>query len=65
MIDFKNKLIKITTHWRMTARKTRIVADEIPNLLARGHMHGVSDGLDIAADDLDVLLKEEGTTPNG
>lgn len=64
MIDFKNRLIKITTQWRLTARKTRVVAEEIPNLLARGHMHGVSDGLNVAADDVDGILKEDGTPPN-
>ena len=56
MIDLKLELRKLTEKWRATGQKTRGAAVEIPNLLARGHMHGVSDGLDVAADDVDTLL---------
>jgi hypothetical protein len=58
MVDFKVELRKLTGKWRITGEKTRIAAEEIPNLLARGHMHGLSDGLDVAADDVDTLLDE-------
>jgi hypothetical protein len=63
VIKFKRELVKITTQWRLTAKKTRVVAGEIPNLLARGHMHGVSDGLDVAADDVDDLLGKDAPSP--
>ena len=56
MTRLKLDLHKLTEKWRLTGEKTRIVAAEIPNLLARGHMHGMSDGLDVAADDVDELL---------
>ena len=56
MTELKQKLFEITDNWRRTARKTRIVAEEIPNLLARGHMHGMSDGLDLAADDVEKVI---------
>jgi hypothetical protein len=59
VIKLKRELVKITTQWRLTAQKTRVAAGEIPNLLARGHMHGVSDGLDVAADDIDGLLEKD------
>ncbi len=60
MIDLVQELRKLTEKWRVTGQKTRDAAVEIPNLLARGHMHGMSDGLDVAADDVDTLLD----TPN-
>jgi hypothetical protein len=63
MNNLRLQLVKITTQWRLTAQKTRLVAEEIPNLLARGHMHGVSDGLDVAADDIDGLLDKDDLPP--
>ena len=56
MTDLIQELRKLTEKWRSTGQKTRDAAAEIPNLLARGHMHGVGDGLDVAADDVDLLL---------
>ena len=56
MIDLMQELHKLTEKWRSTGLKARDAATEIPNLLARGHMHGMSDGLDVAADDVDMLL---------
>ncbi len=56
MTNLKLDLHKLTEKWRLTGQKTRIAAVEIPNLLARGHMHGMSDGLDVAADDVENLL---------
>ena len=56
MIDLIQELRKLTEKWRSTGQKTRTAATEIPNLLARGHMHGMSDGFDLAADDVDNLL---------
>ena len=50
------ELRKLTEKWRATGQKTRLAAVEIPNLLARGHMHGMSDGFDVAADDVEMLL---------
>ena len=56
MIDLIEELRRLTEKWRLTGDKTRTAAVEIPNLLARGHMHGLSDGMDLAADDVDALL---------
>ncbi len=56
MFNLEQRLRLLSAKWRMAGHKTRIVAVEIPNLLARGHMHGLSDGLDLAADDVDELL---------
>ena len=56
MMNWKLDLRKLTEKWRSTSEKTRVAAVEIPNLLARGHMHGMSDGLDVAADDVDTLI---------
>jgi hypothetical protein len=64
VIKFKRELVKITTQWRLTAKKTRLIAGEIPNLSARGHMHGVSDGLDVAADDIAGLLEKDVPPPS-
>jgi len=58
MIDLIQELRKLTEKWRATGQKTRDAATEIPNLLAQGHMHGLSDGLDVAADDVDSLLEQ-------
>ena len=58
MIDLIAELRKLTENWRLTGEKTRVAAVEIPNLLARGHMHGLSDGMDLAADDVDALLEK-------
>ena len=56
MTDLIQELRRLTEKWRSTGQKTRTAATEIPNLLARGHMHGMSDGFDLAADDVDSLL---------
>ncbi len=56
MVELKQELRKLAKKWRATGQKSRLAAVEIPNLLARGHMHGMSDGLDVAADDVDMLL---------
>jgi hypothetical protein len=58
MVEIKEKIFKITQRWRRTAINTRDVAKEMPNLLARGHMHGLSDGLIVAADEIDEALDE-------
>jgi hypothetical protein len=57
MIALKIQLRKLTKNWRQLAGKSRLASDEIPNLLARGHMQGLSDGLEVAADDIDNLLE--------
>ena len=59
MTELKQKLFKVTEQWRRTARSTRFATKEIPNLLARGHMHGLSDGLDVAADDIEAVLDKQ------
>ncbi|MEO8392197.1 MAG: hypothetical protein ABI700_04315 [Chloroflexota bacterium] len=59
MTELKQKLFKVTEQWRRTARSTRVAAEEIPNLLARGHMHGLSDGLDVAADEIDDVVNKD------
>ena len=59
MTELKQKLFKVTEQWRRTAINTRFAAKEIPNLLARGHMHGMSDGLDVAADDIDEVVNQD------
>lgn len=56
MIRFKLNLRALAERWRVTSRKTRIASTEITNLTARGHMNGMSDGLDLAASDVDTLL---------
>ena len=58
MTELKQKLFKVTKQWRRTARSTRGAAKDVPNLLARGHMHGMSDGLDVAADDVAELVNK-------
>ena len=63
MMDLIQELRKLTEKWRSTGQKTRSAATEIPNLLARGHMHGMSDGLDVAADDVDILLDLDKSAP--
>lgn len=57
-MNLKLELRKLTEKWRSMGKQTRDAAVEIPNLLARGHMHGMSDGLDVAADDVETLLDE-------
>lgn len=64
MIDLKQALRKLTERWRSTGQKTRDTAVEIPNLLARGHMHGMGDGLDVAAEDVDALLDKPASPIN-
>ena len=59
MIEFRLKLLKIANLWRKTAQSTRVTAPEIPDMLARGHMHGLSDGLDLAADDIEKFLDDQ------
>ena len=61
MVDLILELRRLTEKWRSTGDKAREVADELPNLLARGHLHGMSDGLDVAADDVDKLLNNPDT----
>ena len=61
MVDLILELRRLTEKWRSTGDKAREVADELPNLLARGHLHGMSDGLDVAADDVDKLLDNPDT----
>ncbi len=61
MIDFIQQLRKLTEKWRLTGQQARESAVDIPNLLARGHLHGVSDGLDVAAEDVDLLLDKNDT----
>ena len=59
MIEFKLKLLEMTKLWRKTAWTTRGTAIQVPDLIARGHMHGLSDGLDLAADDIENLIDTE------
>jgi hypothetical protein len=61
MTELKQKLYKVTEQWRRTARSTSVAAREIPNLLARGHMHGMSDGLNLAANDVEDTMSEQKT----
>jgi len=58
MTELKQKLFKVTQRWRRTAINSRIAAKQIPNLLARGHMHGMSDGLEVAADNIDEVVNK-------
>ena len=60
MVNLREPLSAATAKWRRTAQKSRLEAEEISNLLARGHMHGISDGLDLAADDVDAILRKNG-----
>lgn len=56
MSDYTRALSILIEKWRSTGLKTRRAAVDTPNLLIRGHMHGVGDGLDIAADDVEKLM---------
>ncbi len=56
MIKLKLDLRTLAERWRSTGRKTRLASLDITHLMARGHMNGMSDGLDLAADDVDTLL---------
>ena len=58
MSKFKFDLRILAEKWRHSSRKTRIASVEITNLLSRGHMYGMSDGLDLAASDVDKLLDQ-------
>ena len=60
----KLHLRRLTEQWRVTAQKTRTVVDETPDPIMQGHLHGISDGLLIAAEDVDKLLdKPDGVSP--
>jgi len=59
MTELKQKLIQITEQWRRTARSARQEVLGIQNLLARGHMQGMSDGLELAADDIDHVVNQD------
>lgn len=61
MVNWKRDFRKLTENSRSSGQQARVAAAEIPNLLARGHMHGVSDGLDVAAEDVDRLLDKPDT----
>lgn len=50
------RLRKLSQYWRDTAQKNRDLTDEAALDAMRAHMHGVSDGLVVAADDVDDLL---------
>jgi len=63
MTELKQKLLMITKRWRRTALNTRLEAPDIPNLLARGHMHGLSDGLDLAAEDVEAVVNKDTLPP--
>ena len=61
--DLKQKLLEIAKRLRRTARTTRGAAEKIPSSSqARDHMEGVSDGLDLAANEIDAVLKTTSET---
>ena len=59
MTELKQKLLEIIVQWRRTSRSTRREVLGIPNLLARGHMQGMSDGLELAANDIDEVVNKD------
>lgn len=65
MAQLKQSLDTLTEKWRSTGSKTRLAVTGISNLLARGHMIGLSDGLDLAADDVKKLLEKPDALADG
>ncbi|MEO8392196.1 MAG: hypothetical protein ABI700_04310 [Chloroflexota bacterium] len=60
--DLKQKLLEIAKRLRRTARSTRGAAEQTPSSQARDHMEGVSDGLDLAANEIEAVLKTTSET---
>ena len=60
-ITLKDQIRSLSRRWRKTAEQTRPAQDQTGDLFLQGHIQGVSDGLLIAAEDVDKLLVE----PNG
>ncbi|MEP7290236.1 MAG: hypothetical protein ABI835_00580 [Chloroflexota bacterium] len=59
-----HQLLKLTARWRHTAENIRTASKVTPEPLMKGHIQGVSDGLKIAADDVEkVVRKPNGDTP--
>lgn len=58
MTNFQQSLHILTEKWRLTGKRTRVIAAQTTNVVARGHMNGLSDGLDLAADDVQKLLEK-------
>ena len=52
-------LLQLASAWHREAHKARTAAEEMPNLLARGHLLGLSDGLDLAARQIGELLNKQ------
>lgn len=65
MLNLRDALYAATVKWRRTAQNTRRTALDALDPLEVGHMHGMSDGLDLAADDIDALLTESTPPLNG
>jgi hypothetical protein len=57
----KDQLHSLTQRWRKTAEQARPVQEAAEDVFFQGHLQGLSDGLLIAAGDVDKLLAE----PNG
>jgi hypothetical protein len=54
----QQQLLAYMTQWRRAAEQGRVHADETDHLLVRGHIYGMSDGLDLAAEDVAKALQE-------
>jgi hypothetical protein len=56
----KQQLQQLVDHWRALAAEAKQQGQESQQSpLLRGHAFGVSDGLEIAASDLDKLINKE------
>ena len=57
MTELDKQLTEIIKQWRQAAQGTRHEALGIVNLRAQGHLYGMSDGLELAADQIEKLLR--------
>lgn len=65
MIKLRLDLRNLTERWHAISRSTRLASVQIRNRVAQGHMNGMSDGLDIAAADIETLLDKPIPPVNG
>ena len=62
VIDLKQKLLASARRLRRMAQSTRGAAAKTPSPHTRDHMEGVSDGLDLAANEIESILKTTSDT---
>ncbi len=62
-MDFKGSILTLIKKWHNAARNGRAVAKDVPDDVARGHMYGMSDAFDVAADDMNKLVESPNVKP--